>query len=142
MRGQDGVVGLDNGGGNLRGGIDTELKLALLAVIDREALHEKGTKARAGSTTERVKDEETLETGAVVGNATDFVEHLINELFADGVMTASIIVGRVLLSGDHLLRVEEATVCAGADLVDHIGLEIAVDCARDIFALTLTRCQL
>jgi len=39
MGGEDGVVGLDDGGGDLRSGIDGELKLGLLAVVDGESLH-------------------------------------------------------------------------------------------------------
>jgi hypothetical protein len=34
-----------------------------------------------------------------------------------------------------MLGVEEATISAGADLIDNIGLEIAVDGSWDVFAL-------
>jgi hypothetical protein len=34
-----------------------------------------------------------------------------------------------------MLGVEEVTISAGADLIDNVGLEIAVDCSWDIFAL-------
>lgn len=50
VRGQDGVVRLNNGGGSLRGWVHTELQLALLAVINRQALHKEGAEARASST--------------------------------------------------------------------------------------------
>jgi hypothetical protein len=66
--GEDRVVGLDNGGGDLGRRVDTELELALLAVVDREALHEEGTETGTGTTTEGVEDEEALETRAVVGD--------------------------------------------------------------------------
>jgi hypothetical protein len=36
---QDGVVWLNDSGGNLWGGVDAELELALLAVVNRETLH-------------------------------------------------------------------------------------------------------
>jgi len=65
----------------------------------------------------------------------DLVENLIDKLFAYGVVTASVVVRSILLAGNHLLGVEEAAVGAGADLVDDVGLEIAVDGARDILAL-------
>ena len=38
--GQDGVVWLHNRRGNLRRGVDAKLKLALLAIVDRQTLHE------------------------------------------------------------------------------------------------------
>ena len=141
--GEDGVVWLDDRGGGLWGWVDAELELALLAVVDRQTLHEKSSETRSGSTTEGVEDEETLETRAVVGNAADGVKNLINQLLSDGVVTTSVVVGCILLSGNHVLWVEKAAVGTGADLVDHVGLEIAVDGARDILALAyVILCQL
>lgn len=133
--GQNRIVRLDDGGGHLRRGIHAELKFALLAVVDRETLHEQGTKARAGTTAEGVEDKEALKATAVVCHAANLVENLINELLADGVVATSIVVGRILFPCDHLLWVEKASVCASADFVDDIGLEIAVDGSGDIFAV-------
>jgi hypothetical protein len=42
--GQNGVVGFNNGGGDLRTGINGETKLGLLAVIDGKSFQKKGTK--------------------------------------------------------------------------------------------------
>ncbi len=63
-------------------------------------------------------------------------KNLVNELLSDGVVTTGVVVGGILLSSDHQLGVEQTAVGAGADLIDDVGLEIAVDGARDIFALT------
>jgi hypothetical protein len=134
--GKDGVVGLNNGGGCLGSRVDTELELALLAVVDGETLHQQGTEAGTGTTTKGVEDEESLETNAVVGNAANLVEDSLNQLLADGVVATSVVVGSILLAGDHQLGVEEAAVGAGADLIDDVGLEIAVDGTGDVFALT------
>ena len=41
-----------------------------------------------------------------------------------GVVTTGKVVGCILLATDELLRVEELAVGAGADLVDHSGLQI------------------
>jgi hypothetical protein len=41
-----------------------------------------------------------------------------------------------------MLRVEEATISAGADLIDDIGLEIAVNGSWDIFALAWSTIEL
>lgn len=76
-----------------------------------------------------------METSAIVCNAANLVEDLINQFLADGVVTTSVVVGRILLASDHVLRVEETSVGAGADFIDDIGLEIAVDSSRDIFTL-------
>jgi hypothetical protein len=83
-----------------------------------------------------VEDEETLQTGAVVGNAADLVEDLVDELLSDGVVTTGVVVRGILLACDHLLGVEEGAVRAGANLVDDVGLKIGVDGTGDILALT------
>ena len=134
--GEDGVVRLDHRGGSLRGGVDAELELALLAVVDGQALHEKSTETRASTTTEGVEDKEALQTNAVVGNATNLVEDAVNQLLANGVVATSVVVGSILLAGDHHLGVEQAAVGASANLIDDIGLEIAVDGSRHVLALT------
>jgi hypothetical protein len=88
-----------------------------------------------------VEDKETLKTGAVVCNTADLVENLIDELLSDGVVTTSVVVGSIFLASDHVLGVEETSVGAGADFIDDIGLEIAVDGSRDIFALACSYYQ-
>ena len=133
--GEDGVVRLDDRGGGLWCWVNAELELALLSVVDGQTLHEEGSETRSGSATEGVEDEETLETRAVVGNAADGVKDLVNQLLSDGVVTTGVVVGRILLSGNHVLRVEQAAVGTGADLIDHVGLEIAVDGTWDVLAL-------
>lgn len=85
-----------------------------------------------------MEDEEALQAGAVVGDAADLVEDLVNELLADSVVTTGVVVGSILLAGDHLLGVEEVLVCAGANLVNDVGLEIAVDGAGNVFAVACT----
>jgi hypothetical protein len=134
--GQDGVVGLDNRVGDLGCRVDGELELALLAIVDRETFHEQGTEAGTGTTTEGVEDQEALETSAVISDTPNLVKNLVDKLLADSVVTTSVVVGRILLASDHVLGVEERAVGAGADFIDNIGLEIAVDSAGDIFALT------
>ncbi len=45
---------------HLRRGVDGELELALLAVVDGEALHEERREAGARAAAERVEDQEAL----------------------------------------------------------------------------------
>lgn len=136
MGSQDRVVWLDNGSGDLRCWVDAELQLALLAIIDGQTLHQQSSKARSSSTTERVKDEKTLQTGAVVRNTANLVKDLIDQFLPDSIVTPCVVVGRILLASDHLLGMEKGSIGAGADLINNVGLEIAVDGTRNIFAIT------
>ncbi len=131
---EDGVVGLDDGGGDLGRGVDGVAELGLLAVVDGEALKEEGAEAGAGATADGVEDEEALEAGAVVGELADAVEAEVDDFLSDCIMSTSIIICRVFLSGDELLGVEELAVGAGADLVDDGGLEVEHDAAGDVLA--------
>ena len=132
---QDRVVGLNNRGSDLRSRINTELQLAFLAIVDREAFHKQSTETRPSSSTKGVEDQETLQTGAVVGHTTDLVQDLVNQFLANCVVTAGVVVGRILLSSDHLLGMEQVPICTGSHFVDNIGLEIAVDGSRHVLAL-------
>ena len=134
MGGKDGVVGLDDSGGDLWGGVDGELKLGLLAVVDGESLHEEGGEARAGTTTEGVEDKEALKTSALIGELADSVEDEIDDLLADGVVSSGVVVGGVFLACDQLFRVEELSVGAGSDLIDDGWLEIKEDGSGDVLS--------
>jgi len=59
-----------------------------------------------------VKDEKALQARALVGELADAIEHEVDDLLADGVVAARVVVGRVLLARDELLGVEELTVGA------------------------------
>jgi hypothetical protein len=122
--GEDRVVGLDDRVRDLRGRVDRELELRLLAVVGREALEEERTEAGAGSAAERVEDKEALETRAVVGEVADTVEDGVDEVLADRVVATGVVVGGVLLARDERLGVEERLVGASADLVNDVGLEV------------------
>ena len=65
----------------------------------------------------------------------NLVQDLINQLLSDSVVATGIVVGSILLASDHLLRMEQAAIGAGPNFVDDVGLEIAVDGSRDVFAL-------
>jgi len=134
--GEHGVVGLNDGGGDLGGGVDGESELGLLAVIDGKSLEEEGTETGAGTATNSVEDEEALETSALIGELTDSVEAEINNLLTDGVVTTGEVVGGILLTGDELLGVEELSVGTSTDLIDDGGLEIEEDAAGNVLAST------
>lgn len=133
---KDRVVRLNDRRSNLRSRVDTEFQLALLAIVDGKTLHQESTETRSSTTAEGVEDQETLETGAVVCNTANLVENIIDQLFSNGVVATSVVVGGIFLACDHVLRVEESTVGTGADLIDDIGLKVAVDGAGNVFAVT------
>jgi hypothetical protein len=89
---KDRVIGLNNRGRGLGSWVNTELQLDLLAEVNRQTFHKKSTKTGSSSATERVEDEETLETRAVIGNMANFVQNLVNQLLPNSVVATSIVV--------------------------------------------------
>ena len=134
--GEDRVVGLDDGGRDLRGRVDGETELGLLAVINGKSLEEEGSETGTGTTTDGVEDEETLETSALIGELSDSVEAEINDLLTNGVVTSGEVVGGILLTGDELLGMEQLSVGTGSNLIDDGGLEIEEDGSGDVLAST------
>ena len=133
---EDRVVRLHDRGGDLWGRVDGEAELGLAAVVDREALEEQGSETGSGTSTDGVEAQEALEASAVVRELAEAVEDEVHDLLTDGVVTTGVVVRGVLLTGDDLLGVEQLAVGAGADLVDHGGLEIEEDGAGDVLAST------
>ena len=80
VRRQDRIVRLDHGGRHLRSGVDHELELGLLAVVDGETLHEQRSEAGRGAAAEAVKEEEALKTRALVGQLPGSVKDEVNDL--------------------------------------------------------------
>merc|ERR1719432_485297 len=132
--GQDGVVGFNNGSGDLGCRVDGELELALLSVVHRQPLHEKGGKARSGATAEGMEEKESLESSASIGQLPDSVQNKVNNLLSDRVVSSGVVVGGILLSVDELLGVVELTVCSASGLVDDSWLQIDEDCSWDMLA--------
>jgi len=139
MGGEDGVVWLDNSGGNLWGWVDGKFQLGFFAVVDGESFHQKGSESGSGSTTERVEDEESLETGTLVSKLSNSVENQVNDLFTDGVVTSGVVVSGILFTGDQLFWVEELSVSTGSDFIDDSWLQINEDSSWDVFAGTSFR---
>jgi len=139
MGGEDGVVWLDNSGGNLWGWVDGKFQLGFFTVVNRESFHQERSESGSGSTTERVEDEETLKTGTLVGELSNSVENQINNLFTDGVVTSGVVVSRVLFTGDQLFWVEELSVGSGSDFINNSWLQINEDSSWDVFTGTSFR---
>ena len=134
--GQDGVVWLNNGGGDLWGWVDGETELGFLSVIDGKSLEEERSETGSGTTTDGVEDKETLETSALISELSDSVEAEINDFLTNGVVTTGEVVGGILFTRDKLLWVEELSVGSGSDLIDDSWLEIKEDGSWDVLAST------
>ena len=91
--------------------------LRVPTVVDREAFHQEGGETGPSASAKGVEDEETLEAGALVGQLPNPVQHQVDDLLADGVVAPGVVVGRVLLASDQLLRMEQLAICSSADLI-------------------------
>ncbi len=64
-----------------------------------------------------MEDEEPLQTCAVVGQFADAVQNYVDNFFANGVMTTSVVISCVFLTCDQLLRMEKLFVDTSSNLV-------------------------
>jgi hypothetical protein len=87
---QDGVIRFHDRAGQPRGRVHAKLQFRLLAIVGGEAFLQEGTEPGTGSASEGVEDEETLESGAVIGQASDLFHDGVDELLPDSVMTTGI----------------------------------------------------
>ena len=67
--------------------------------------------------TEGVEDEEALKATAHVRQPADTIDNFIHFLLPHSVMPASIVVGSIFLTSDHLFWVEQRPVGSSADLI-------------------------
>ena len=58
-----------------------------------------------------------MKPGACIGHLAETVGCSFNEVLADGVVAPGIVVGRVLLARNELLRVEELAVGSATNLI-------------------------
>ena len=117
MCGQDRVVWLDDGGGDLWRWIDGKLELGLLAIINAEPLHQQRGESRSGTSAEAVEDEESLESSTLVSQLASTIQNKVNDLLADGVMASGVVVGGVFLASNQLFWMEQLPIGASTYLI-------------------------
>jgi hypothetical protein len=139
VSGEHGVVRLNDGGGDLRGWVNSESELGFLAVIDGQSLEEERSESGSGTTTNSVEDEEALEASALVSKFPDSVEAEIDDFLSDGVMATSEVVSGIFLSGDELFGMEELSISSSSDFIDDSRFKIEEDASGDVFAGTSLR---
>ena len=96
VRRQHRVVGLNHRRRHLGSRINGKLQLGLLSIVHRKPLHQQGGEARSGPAAEGMEDEEALEAGALISALAEAVENDVDDLLADRVMTASVVIRRIL----------------------------------------------
>jgi len=139
VSGQDRVVRLNNGGGDLRRRIDGETQFGFLTVINGKSFQQEGSESGSGTTSDGVEYHESLETGTVVSEFSDSVEAEINDFLTDGVVTTGEIVGGIFFTGDQLFGVEQLSVGTGSNLIDDGGFQIEEHTSGDVLTSTSFR---
>jgi len=103
---EDGVVGFNNSGRDLRGWVDGETELGFLTIINGKSLKEERTESGSSTTTDGVEYEETLETSTLISKLSDSIEAEIDDFFTNGVVTSSEVVSGIFFTRDELLGVK------------------------------------
>ena len=134
MDGQGGVVGFDDGIGDLGRGDDGEGHHDTVGVLLAELGDEEGAHTRAGTTTEGVADLETLEAVARLGFLAADVEDGVDELGTFGVVTLGPVVAGTGLTEDEVVGAEDLAVGTSTNGVHSTGFEIHEDGAGDVAA--------
>lgn len=135
MDGESGVVGLDNGVGDLGGWHNRESGHHTVGELLTDLGDQKGTHTGTGTTSERVGDLETLEAIAAFGLTTDNIEDLVDQLGTLSVMTLCPVVTSTRLAEDEVVGAEELSERSSTDGVHGTGLEIDQDGTGNILVV-------
>jgi len=128
---EGGVVGLDDGIGDLGGGEDGESLHDSVGVFFSDLGDEQGAHSRTSTTTERVGNLEALKAIAALSLLSDDVEDGVDELSTFGVMALGPVVTGTSLTEDEVVGSEELTEGSGSDGVHCSGLEVHEDGSGD-----------
>ena len=139
MGGQNSIVGFDDSGSNLGSRIDGEFKFGFFAIINGETFHKKGGESRSSATTEGVEKEESLQSRTLVSQFTNTVQDKINNFFSNSVVSTSIIIGSVFLSGNQLFRMEELAISSSSYFVNDSRFQINEYSSWDMFSRSTER---
>jgi hypothetical protein len=81
-------------------------------------------------------DEESLQTGTVIGQLSDTIQAQINDFLTDGIVTTGEVIGGIFLTGDQLFWVEQLTVGSGTNFINDGWFQIDEHGTRDVLAGT------
>jgi len=131
---EGGVVGLNDGIGDLGGWHDGESGHDSVGVLFSDLGDEEGSHAGSGTTTEGVGDLESLEAIAALSFLSDDIEDGVDELGTFGVVTLGPVVTGTGLSENEVVGSEELTEGSGSDGVHGSWLKIHEDSAGNVTA--------
>ena len=127
MDGEGGVVGLDDGVGNLGGWHNGESGHDSIWVLFSDLGDEEGSHTGSGTTTEGVGNLETLKAIATFSFFSNDIEDGVDKFGTLGVMTFSPVVTGTGLSEDEVVWSEELSEWSGSDRVHGSWFEIHED---------------
>jgi hypothetical protein len=134
MDGEGGVVGLNDGIGDLGGRHDGESAHHAVGVLFTDLGDEECSHTGTGTTTEGVGNLESLEAIATLSFLADNIEDGVNELSTFGVMSLGPVVTGTGLSENEVIGSEKLSEGSGTDGVHGTGLEIHKDGSGDVTA--------
>merc|ERR1719272_1429605 len=134
MHGEGGVVGLNDGVGDLGGWHDGEGAHNSVGVFLTDLGDKEGSHSGSGTSTKRVGDLESLEAIASLSFLADNIEDGIDELGSFGVMSLGPVVTGTGLSEDEVVGAEKLSERSSTDGIHGAGLEIREDGAGDVTA--------
>ena len=73
-----------------------------------------------------------LKASALVGELSCFLEHHIDDLLADGVVTSGVVVGGILLACDELFGMEQGSVCASPNFIWKFEIILIIGCWESV----------
>mmetsp|Transcript_34709 Transcript_34709/g.81846 ORF Transcript_34709/g.81846 Transcript_34709/m.81846 type:complete len:406 (+) Transcript_34709:534-1751(+) len=132
VNGESGVVGLDNGIGNLRGGNDTVCANNTVGIFLLDLGYEKSPHTRSGTSSHGVGDLETLENFASLGFLAHTFHDAVYEFGSLCVVTLGPVISSSALSKDEVVGTEEFSEGSRTDGVHGAGFQIGKDRTRDV----------
>jgi hypothetical protein len=127
MDGEGGVVGLNDGVGDLWRWDDGEGSHHAVWELLADLGDEESSHTSTGTTTERVGDLETLKAVAAFGLTTDDIENLVNKFGTFSIMTLGPVISSARLAEDEVIGAEELTERTSTDGVHGAWFEIDED---------------
>ena len=127
VNGKSGVVGLNNGVGDLGGGNNGESGHHTVGELLTDLGDQQSTHTGTGTTTKRVGDLETLEAVASFSLTADNVDNVVNQFGTFGVVTLGPVVTSTRLAEDEVVGTEELTERTGTDGIHGTRLKVNQD---------------
>lgn len=125
---EDGGVGLNSSCGNLRGWVNGELQLGLLAIIGQEMFHQQGGELGTSFPSKAVENQEALKICALVSQFPNSVQDRVNDLLANSVAPSGTVIGSIFLVWGEPLGVKELVADADVKFISDSGFQIYKQC--------------